>query len=154
MYTNIPTEDVQKYLLATRNFGKGMQDDINLYLTHGRLNNASFWQKLDPVERNIFLQAKSFRARIARIGLLFKKLDLGKKDVASTLIKKTPSTVDIEIQSGLDTLKNNPTFFNSNNNKNNNLLPSSPTSSFQLPQPPTFRASPSTFRHFQSTKVL
>ena len=48
------TEDVQKYLLATRDFAKGMQDDINLYVTHDRLNNASFRQKLDPISRNIF----------------------------------------------------------------------------------------------------
>ena len=46
--TNIPAEDVQKYLFANSNFGKGMQDDINLYVTHDRLNNASFRQKLDP----------------------------------------------------------------------------------------------------------
>ena len=31
-----------------------MQDDINLYVTRNRLNNASFRQKLDPIENNIF----------------------------------------------------------------------------------------------------
>ena len=76
-----------------------------------------------------------------------------KKDVASTLIKKAPSTVEIEIQSRLNTLKNNPTFFSS---YNSNLPPPSPSSpfqllSFQLLQPPTFRASPTEFRQFQLT---
>ena len=51
---NIPSEDVQKYLLATSNISKGMQDDINLYVTWDRLDNASFRQKLDPISKNIF----------------------------------------------------------------------------------------------------
>ena len=29
---NIPSEDVQKYLLTTSDFAKGMQNDINLYV--------------------------------------------------------------------------------------------------------------------------
>ena len=29
----IPSEDVQKYLLVTSDFAKGMNDDINLYIT-------------------------------------------------------------------------------------------------------------------------
>ena len=38
----ISPEDVQKHLLATTDFVKGMQDDIDLYVTHDRLNSASF----------------------------------------------------------------------------------------------------------------
>ena len=30
---NIPPEDVQKYILATSNFAKGMQIDVNHYVT-------------------------------------------------------------------------------------------------------------------------
>ena len=52
--TDIPLEDVQKYLLATSDFAKGMQDDINLYVMRDKINNASFRQKLDPISRNIF----------------------------------------------------------------------------------------------------
>ena len=37
---DIPTDDVQKYLLATSDFSKGMQDDINHYVTRDRINNA------------------------------------------------------------------------------------------------------------------
>ena len=50
----MPSKDFQKYLLATSDFAKGMQDDINLCFTRDRLNNASFRQKLDPISLNIF----------------------------------------------------------------------------------------------------
>ena len=50
---DIPTDDVQKYLLATSDLSKGMQDDINHYVTRDRINNASFRQKLDPIAKNI-----------------------------------------------------------------------------------------------------
>ena len=50
---NIPPEDVQKYILATSDSAKGMQTDINHYVTRDRINNASFRQKLDPISKNI-----------------------------------------------------------------------------------------------------
>ena len=50
---DIPSEDVQKYILATSDFAKGMQTDINHYVTKVRINNASFRQKLDPISKNI-----------------------------------------------------------------------------------------------------
>ena len=50
---NIPSEDIQKYILATSDFAKGMQNDINHYVTRDRINNASFRQKLDPIGKNI-----------------------------------------------------------------------------------------------------
>ena len=44
---DIHFSDVQKYLLATSDFAKGMQNDINHYVTRDRLNNASFrYQKI------------------------------------------------------------------------------------------------------------
>ena len=47
-----PSEDVQNYLLTTSDFGKGMQDDINMWIINNKLNNASFRQKLDcPAEK-------------------------------------------------------------------------------------------------------
>ena len=51
--TNVPPEDVQKYILATSDFVRGMQPDINHYVTRNRINNASFGQKLDPISKNI-----------------------------------------------------------------------------------------------------
>ena len=47
MKSDAPSEDIKNYLLPTIYFGKGMQDDINMYVTHDRLNNASFRQKLN-----------------------------------------------------------------------------------------------------------
>ena len=49
----IPSEDVQKYIQATSDFAKGMQTDINHYVTKDRLNNARFRKKLDPISENI-----------------------------------------------------------------------------------------------------
>ena len=52
-HANIPTEDVQKYIAVTSDFAKGMQTDINSYVTSDRINNASFRQKHDPIKKNI-----------------------------------------------------------------------------------------------------
>ena len=38
---DVPLDDVQKYLLATSDFAKGMQDDINLYVTRDRFNKLA-----------------------------------------------------------------------------------------------------------------
>ena len=50
---NIPSEDIQKYILLTSDFAKGMQNDIDHYVTCDRINNVSFRQKLDPISKNI-----------------------------------------------------------------------------------------------------
>ena len=34
-------------------FAKGMQTDINNYITKDRINNASFRRKLDPIKKKI-----------------------------------------------------------------------------------------------------
>ena len=38
---DIPLDEVQKYLLATSDFAKWMQDDINLYVTRDRFNKLA-----------------------------------------------------------------------------------------------------------------
>ena len=43
---DIPSDHVQKYILATSDFGKGIQTDINHFVSKDRINNASFRQKL------------------------------------------------------------------------------------------------------------
>ena len=50
---DIPSEDVQKYILATSDFAKDIQTDINHYVTRDGINNASFKQKFDPISKNI-----------------------------------------------------------------------------------------------------
>ena len=125
---------------ATSDFGEGMQDDINMYLTRDRLNNMSFrfclklvllslsrvtytLQKHDPITKNIFRRKillelvfkdiSTFDAQNFIVGSWLKELDIGKKDIASTLTKKAPNSVDIEIQSKHEALKNNKNNFNS-----------------------------------------
>ena len=49
----IPKEYVQKYILATSDFAKSIQTDINHYVTRDRINDASFRQNLDPISKNI-----------------------------------------------------------------------------------------------------
>ena len=50
---DIPKEDVQKFILATWDFTKCIQTDVNHYVMRDRINDASFRQKLDPISRNI-----------------------------------------------------------------------------------------------------
>ena len=51
--SDILTEDVQKYILATSDFAKSIQTDINHYVTRDRINDGSFRQKLDLINKNI-----------------------------------------------------------------------------------------------------
>ena len=50
---NIPSEEIQKYIVGTSEFEKAMQNDINHYVTRDRINNAGFRQKLDLISKNI-----------------------------------------------------------------------------------------------------
>ena len=92
-----------------------MQDDINIYVTRDKLNNASFRQKLDPIAKNIFRRQNTlefvfkdistFDAQNPIIGTLLKEVDLRKKDTTSSLIKKAPNVKDVEIKSRFEVLK-------------------------------------------------
>ena len=122
-----------------------MQDDINWYVTRDRLNHSSFRQKLDRIAKNIFRMQNplqlvfkdisTFDAQNPIVGFLLRELDTGKKDVASILIKKAPNTIDINIQSRLNILKENLISVNSNNNNNDDFLPSRPPPSPPLSPP-------------------
>lgn len=59
--SNIRTEDVQKYILATSDFAMEIQTDFNHYVTRDRINNASFRQKLDPVSKNIISRQNTLK---------------------------------------------------------------------------------------------
>ena len=68
------------------------------YVTHDRLDNASFRQKLDAISKNIFIRqnllelvfqdTSTFDAQNTAIGSLLKELDIDKKDVTSDLVGK------------------------------------------------------------------
>ena len=60
---NIPREDVQKYILATSDFAKSIQTNINHYVTRDKINDASFRQKLDPISKIILRRQNHFNIR-------------------------------------------------------------------------------------------
>ena len=164
---NIPSEDVQKYILTTSDFAKGMQTDINHYVTKDSFNNASFRKKLDPISKNIlrrqnslelvFEDISTFDAENPVVGSLLRELDVGKKSLASDLIKNAPGSpgLNFEIEKRLNKSKDfEPINNNDNNNKFLSPPPSppsfSPSNGFFLPPPPlppsNFQPSPLNFR--------
>ena len=143
--SNILSEDIQKYILSTSDFAKGMQTGISHYVTRDRINNASFRQKHDKISKNIierqnplelvFENISTFGAKSPIVGSLLKELDVGKKDIASELIKKAPRPpiFDDYLKDRLNKLKDRPE--PKDNNDNNLSSPPSPTS-FPPPPPP------------------
>ena len=153
--------DVPKYILATNDFVKGMQTDINHYVTKDRINNASFRQKLDPISKNIlrrqnplelvFEDILTFNAENPIVGSLLKELDVGKKDIASELIKKAPRPPDLDpsLRARLDKLTHSPEPKDDKDNFNLSTPPSPP-------RPPIIRNSISatTIRSSTSTSIF
>ena len=149
---NIPKEDVQKYLLATSDFAKSMQTDINHYVTKGRINDASFRQKLDPISKNIlrrknplklvFEDISIFDAENRIVGSLLREIDIKKKQSDSDFIKSLLSQPGkgFEIQKWLDALRGITGNNFKNNNNNNNLGGGGGTNlnlqNYRLDQPP------------------
>ena len=141
--SNIPTEDVQKYILTTSNFSKGIQTEIDHYVARDRINNDSFRQKLDPISKNIvrrqnplelvFENISTFDTENLIVTSLLKELDVGRKDVASHLVKKAPGPpgINIAFRNRLDKLRNRQK--PNENNNNFSPLPSLPA----LPLPPS-----------------
>ena len=94
---NILSEDVQKYVLATSDFARGVQTDINFYVKKDRINNVSFIQKLDLISKNILRRQNplelvsedisTFHVKDPVVGSLLRELDVGKKSLASDFIK-------------------------------------------------------------------
>ena len=83
--SNIPNDNVRKYILATSDFAKSIQ---NHYVTKERINDASFRQKLDPISKNIlkrlnplelvFEDVSTFHAENPIVGSLLREIDLKK----------------------------------------------------------------------------
>ena len=132
--SDLLTEDVQKYILATSDFSRGIQTDINHYITKVRKIDASFRQKLAPTSKNIirwqnplelvFEDVSTFNAESPIVGSLLREIDLNKKQTDSDLIKSLPSQPgkEFEIKKRLDSLRNikNPSRKSNNNNNNSN----------------------------------
>ena len=105
---DIPREDVQKYILATSDFAKSIQTDINHYVTQDRINDASYRQKLDPISKNIlrrqnplelvFEYISTFDAENPIVGSLLREIDIKQKQSNSDFIKSLPSHPGKEFQ--------------------------------------------------------
>ena len=83
------SEYINKYLLATSEFGQEIGVEIDLYVTIDRLNEASFRRKLDPISKNIienknpiellFKGLKHFDTQNPAIGSSIREFQIGKK---------------------------------------------------------------------------
>ena len=90
------TDDINNFLLGTSDYARGIQSDIELYVTRGRHNRASFRCKLDPIEKSIwrtenplallFKDVTNFDEQNPVIGSLLREIDLGKRGTNSDLI--------------------------------------------------------------------
>ena len=97
---DIPSHDVQKYILPATNFAKGMQTDINHYLTKDKINQASFSQKLDTISKSIirwqnpvelvFKDISTYNVENPIVASLLRGPDVGKKYVAGDLVEIAP----------------------------------------------------------------
>ena len=95
---DIPREDVQKYILATSDFAKSIQTDINHYVTRDRINDASFRQRLDPISKNIlrrenplelvFEGISTFDAENPIVGCLLREIDIKKSSQIVILLNR------------------------------------------------------------------
>ena len=131
---------VQKYILATSDFAKAMQTDINNYERRDRINKASFRQRLDPIKKNIlrrqnpielvFEDILTFDAENPIVGSLLRELDGRKTLTAGDLVKKEPGPpgVDLVIRNRLNKLKERK--------NNTSLPPTPPPPPFLTPPPP------------------
>ena len=114
--SDIPSDDVQKYIFTTSNFTKSIQTDINHYMIRDRNNDASIRQKLDLISKNIlrrknppevvFEDESTFDAENPIVESLLKEIDLNKKQIESDFIKSLPSQTGnkFEIQKKHDRL--------------------------------------------------
>ena len=76
-----------------------MQDNINMYVTRDRLNNASFRQKPDRITKKIFRRQNplqlvfknifTFDAQNPIIRSLLREIVIEKKDIDSKLFKRS-----------------------------------------------------------------
>ena len=98
------TDDIKNFLLGTSNYAKDIQSDIDLYVTRGRHNEASFCRKLDPIEKSVwrtenpvallFKDVANFDAQNPVIDSLLREIDLGKNITKSSLISTAPDIKD------------------------------------------------------------
>ena len=92
------TDDVQNFLLGTNEYANDIQSDIDLFVTRGRINEASIRHKLDPIEKSVrrtenplallFKDVATFDTQNPIVESLLREIDLVQKGENSDLIKK------------------------------------------------------------------
>ena len=95
------TDDIKNFLLGTSDYARGIQSDIDLYVTRRRHNQARFHRKLDPIQKSLwrtenplalfFKDVTNFDAQNPVIGSLLREISLGKRSTNNDLIKKSLS---------------------------------------------------------------
>ena len=83
------TDNIKNFLLGTSDYIRSIQSDIDLHVTRGRHNQASFCRKIDPIEKSVwrrenplallFKDLTNFDVQNPVIGSLLREIDLGKK---------------------------------------------------------------------------
>ena len=83
------TDDIKSFLLGTSDYARGIQSDIELYVTRGRHNQGSFRYKLDPIEKSVWRtenllalllkDVANFDVQNPVIGSLLREIDLEKE---------------------------------------------------------------------------
>ena len=134
------TDDIENFLLGTSDLAKDIQSDIDLYVTRGRHNEASFRRKLDPIEKSVWRTEKTlallfkdvaqFDAQIPVTGSLLREIDLGKNKTKSSYIPTAPDINDTTLLQRFKKFKETPINYkdndgddndnNTKNSKNNN----------------------------------
>ena len=135
-------DDIKNFLLGTSEYAKDIQLDIDLYVTGGRYNQASFRRKLDPIKKSVwrtekplalfFKDVANFDAQNPIIGSLLREIDLGKNKTKSSLISTAPDINYTILLQRFEKFKESPINYtdnsdnddnngnNTNNSKNNN----------------------------------
>ena len=118
------TDDIKNFLLGMSNYAKGIQSDIDLYVTRGRHN------KLDPIEKSVwrtenplallFKSVANFVAQNLIIGSLLREIDLGKNKTKNSLISTAPDINDTVLLHRFKKFKETPINYNDNDDDGNN----------------------------------
>ena len=112
---DIPREDVQIYILATSDFAKSIQTDINHYVTRDRINDASFRQRLDLISKNVlrrqnplelvFEDISTFDAENPIVGSLLREIDIKRNSQIVILLNRCEVILEKNLKLKKDWIK-------------------------------------------------
>ena len=121
------TDDIKNFLLATSDYGQEIQSNLDLYITRGKHNEASFRRKLDPIKKNVWRKENplellhkdisNFDAQNPVIASLLREIDVDKRDNSSNFLKKAPNVNEVVLK--LDRLKKKDEPYNRGDNDDN-----------------------------------